>query len=223
VAKRGGSRVDRRTLAARAEGRDAREALLDAALAVFAERGYRDATVDAIAERAGFSKGALYWHFKSKDELLVALLDERLDRPWREGTERLESAPADVDMAPDASERFAAMIGGQGELVLLDQEYWALAVRDPKLRARYAKRERKFRKALGRAIAARIEHLGAPPLEGEPEELATLFMAVGKGLVLQKLIDDKAVPSTLLGDAYGLLYAGQVARSEASAASKKSR
>jgi AcrR family transcriptional regulator len=205
--------VDRRTLAARAEGRDAREALLDAALEVFAERGYREATVDAIAERAGFSKGALYWHFKSKEELLSALLDERLDRPWREGTERLESAPPDVDMAPDANERFAAMLGGQRELVLLDQEYWALAMRDPKLRAAYAKRERQFRKALGRAIAARMEHLGAPAPE-DPAELATLFMAVGKGLVLQRLIDDKAVPSTLLGEAYALLYAGHLARSQ---------
>ncbi|MEA2349239.1 MAG: hypothetical protein QOG86_180, partial [Thermoleophilaceae bacterium] len=75
-------RVDRRTRSARAQKRDARADLLDAALAVVAKRGYRDSSVDEIAERAGYSKGAVYWHFDGKDDLFLALLEERVDRPW---------------------------------------------------------------------------------------------------------------------------------------------
>src|SRR6266576_5052290 len=93
------TRVDRRTRSARAERRDAREALLEAALQVFAERGYRDSSVDDIAERAGYSKGALYWHFSSKDDLFFALLEERIIQSWREGIELLESATPERDMA----------------------------------------------------------------------------------------------------------------------------
>jgi AcrR family transcriptional regulator len=119
---------------------------------VFAEHGYRDASVDEIAERAGYSKGALYWHFSSKDDLFFALLEERIDRPWREAIALLESAPPEHDMAPEASQRFAEVLRGQRELLLLNQEYWSQAVRDPRLRARYARRQAKLRAALARAI-----------------------------------------------------------------------
>src|SRR5919198_6132991 len=91
------TRIDRRTRAARSEGRDAREELLEAAARVFAEKGFQAASVDEIAERAGFSKGAVYWHFESKDDLFFALLAERIDRPTWEMIELLESAPPDQD------------------------------------------------------------------------------------------------------------------------------
>src|SRR5438477_3366087 len=82
--KSGRRRLDRRTRAARAQGREARDELLTAALEVFARRGYRDAGVDEIAAEAGYSKGAVYWHFSGKEELLMALLEERIDAPLRE-------------------------------------------------------------------------------------------------------------------------------------------
>src|SRR5436190_15737735 len=59
--RRDGSRLDRRTRAARAQRQEAREELLAAALRVFAKRGYQQAGVDEIAAEAGYSKGALYW------------------------------------------------------------------------------------------------------------------------------------------------------------------
>ena len=207
-----GTRVDRRSRSARAERRDARTALLEAALAVFSERGYRDASVDEVAERAGYSKGAVYWHFSSKDELFFALWDERVDKPWRETVELLESAAADHDMAPEASARFAEVLRSQRELLLIDHEYWGQALRDPERRARYAERQARMRSALGKAIAARMEHLGAPPLEGPPEHMATLFMSIASGLAREKLIDPEAAPDNLLGEAFALLYAGHVAR-----------
>src|SRR5437660_12674928 len=119
----GPSRLDQRTRAARAQGREPRDELLSAALRVFARRGYRHAGVDEIAAEAGYSKGALYWHFSGKEELLVALLDERVDAPTRELIARLESAPPEIDMALEATERFSELISGQREAVLLDREY----------------------------------------------------------------------------------------------------
>src|SRR5438270_12903421 len=93
-----GPRLDRRTRVARAQGRESRAELLTAALRVFAQRGYQQAGVDEIAAAAGYSKGALYWHFSGKEDLLLALVEERIDAPMREMVALLESAPPDQDM-----------------------------------------------------------------------------------------------------------------------------
>jgi AcrR family transcriptional regulator len=202
-------RLDRRTRAARSERRDARAALLDAAAEVFAARGLRDASVDEIAQRAGYSKGAVYWHFESKDDLFLALLDERVDKPARELIELLESAPPERDMGPEASHRFAQLLGSQRELLLLEHEYWSQAARDPKLRARYRLRQAGRRSALGRALIMRFEHLGGPVLDAPAgEALATIVMALIAGLTAERLIDPAAVGDDLLGDALVLLYRG---------------
>jgi AcrR family transcriptional regulator len=214
MAKPRSPRVDGRTRAARAEGRDARQQLLEAAMAVFAERGYREASVDEIAHRAGYSKGAFYWHFPSKDDLFYALLEDRVLEPWEESIRLLEAAPPDQDMAPEASRLFGELLRGERDFLLIQYEVWAQAVRDPKIRRRYANRRRKLRAAMGRAIAARLETLGAPPLpSGGEERMATIFIAAALGLAQERLVDGKAVPDDLLGETFALLYAGHLQRS----------
>jgi AcrR family transcriptional regulator len=206
-------RLDRRTRIARAEGRDGRVALLDAAMEVFARRGYRDASVDEIAERAGYSKGAIYFHFSGKDDLFFALLEERVDRPMREAIKLLESAPPQEDMAAEASRRFVELVHGQRELILLDHEYRSQALRDSRLRARYVRREAKLRSALAKGLQARLKHLGAPPAAA-PEQIATALLSLVFGLAQEWLIEPDAVPDELLGNMFALVYAGHVARAQ---------
>src|SRR5215212_9999570 len=83
-ARRAGRPCAGRARRPRAERRESRDELLSAALRVFARRGYRHAGVDEIAAEAGYSKGAIYWHFSGKEELLLTLLEERIDQPMRE-------------------------------------------------------------------------------------------------------------------------------------------
>src|SRR5438128_1540474 len=165
-------RLDQRTRAARAQGRKARDELLQAALRVFARRGYRDAGVDEIAAEAGYSKGALYWHFSGKQELLLALVEERVDAPMRELVALLEAAPPDRDMSVEASREFARRLSSQRDAVLLEREYWSLAIRDPELRARYAERQTERRGALAVALEARGRHLGTPDPPIPAEDIA---------------------------------------------------
>jgi AcrR family transcriptional regulator len=205
-------RLDQRTRAARSEGREAREELLTAALHVFARRGYDQAGVDEIAAQAGYSKGALYWHFASKEELLVALLEERIDAPAREMVALLESAPPDRDMSVEAARTFAQRLREQREAVLLDREYWSLAIRDPELRARYIARQSELRRALGQALQARMRHLGAPDLPMAPEQLAQIVMSVIAGLAIDELIEPGSVDPDLLAETLAVLYSGLVAR-----------
>ena len=209
-----GGRLDRRTRAARAEGREARDELLTAALRVFARRSYREAGVDEIAAEAGYSKGALYWHFSGKEDLLTALLEERIDAPMRDRVALLASAPPERDMSVEATRAFAQQLDQQREAMLLEREYWSLAIRDPELRARYAERQTELRGALAAALEARARHLGAPDMPMSAEDVARIVMSIIGGLGVDELIEPGSVRPELLGEALALVYAGLVARAQ---------
>src|SRR5436190_1062018 len=207
-------RLDGRTRAARAQGREARDELLDAALEVFARRGYREAGVDEIAAEAGYSKGAVYWHFSGKEDLLMALLEERIDTPLRERIALLASAPPERDMSLEAARQFGRQIEGEREAMLLEREYWSLAIRDPDLRSRYAERQRELRGALAAAMEARAHHLGTPGLGMPADDVARIVMSIIGGLTVDELIEPGSVRPELLGEALALVYAGLVARAQ---------
>jgi AcrR family transcriptional regulator len=181
---------------------------------VFARRGYRQAGVDQIAAEAGYSKGALYWHFSSKEELLLALIDERIDVPTRELVALLESAPPELDMSAEATRVFARQLGEQRDVVLLEREYWSLAMRDPELRSRYVERQSELRRALAAALAARARHLGTPDLPMPAEDVARLVLSIVGGLAIDDLVEPGSVDPQLLGDALAVIYAGLVARAK---------
>jgi AcrR family transcriptional regulator len=205
-------RHDQRTRSARAQGRASRDELLAAALRTFAGRGYGQASVDAIAAEAGYSKGALYWHFSSKEELLLALIDERIDAPMRAMIALLESAEPERDMSEEAAQEFARQLGRQRDVLLLEREYWSLAIRDRELRSRYVKRQTEVRRALAVALEARARHLGTPDLSMPAEDVARIVMSIVGGLTTDELIEPGSVRPKLLGETLALLYAGMVAR-----------
>jgi AcrR family transcriptional regulator len=207
-------RVDRRTRSARAEGRETRDELLSAALRVFAQRGYRDAGVDEIAAEAGYSKGALYWHFSSKEELLTALLDERVDAPMRERFALLATSPPERDMTVLATQAFGAQITGERDALLLEREYWSLAIRDPELRARYIERQTELREGLAAGLEERARHLGTPDLGMSADDLARIVMSIIGGLSVDELTEPDSVRPELLGEALGVIYAGLLARAQ---------
>lgn len=187
--------------------------LLAAALRVFARRGFRQAGVDEIAAAAGYSKGALYWHFSGKEDLLLALLEERVDAPMREMVALLQAAPPERDMSVEASREFALRLTKHRDAMLLEHEYWTLAIRDPELRARYAERQTELRGALAGALEARARHLGTPDLPIPADDLARIVMSIVGGLAVDELIEPGSVRPELLGETLALVYAGLVARS----------
>jgi AcrR family transcriptional regulator len=212
VARTSSARIDRRTRAARAQGREARDELLAAALRVFARRGYGQAGVDEIAAEAGYSKGALYWHFGGKEDLLTTLLEEQVDAPLRSLVALLEAAPAEQDMSLEAAREFARRIEHEREAMLLDREHWTLAIRDDELRARYAERQTELRRAMAAALTARARHLGTPDLPMPAEDVARIVMGILGGLTVDELVEPGSVRPGLLADALAIIYAGLVAR-----------
>jgi AcrR family transcriptional regulator len=87
------------------KGRASRERILEAAVALFSERGYAATGVHEIARRAGIEKAALYWHFGSKEGLLAAVMD-RMD------AEFVERIAKKVSQSASSDERLDLFVGG---------------------------------------------------------------------------------------------------------------
>jgi hypothetical protein len=99
--------------------------------------------------------------------------------------------------------------------MLLEREYWSLAIRDPELRARYAERQAERRTAFATALQARAEHLGTPDLTMSADDVARLVLGIIGGLAGDELIEPGSVRPELLGEALAVIYAGLVARARA--------
>ena len=176
----------------------ARAALLKAAARVFAERGYAGTSVDRIVAAAGLSKGTFYWHFASKEELFLTLVEERIDAPAR----------ALMDQrAPAVSEGLAGLFTAERELLVLLQEYWAAAARNQGVANRYRARSDALTTPLAAMLTARHEETGVP-LTTPPERLATAFVALAHGLSMEAAVNPDAVDGSLYGEILSLVYDG---------------
>lgn len=186
--------------------------LLRSAAEVFIERGFHGASVEEIAERAGYSRGAFYSNFASKDDLLVALLDQRLQAQIDAVTHVFRSSPsmADAlvalrDQGRDDSEVWS----------MLATEFWLYAMRQPEMRPRLAELNRIERDGYVRAIEAQFAELGAAP-PAPVEDLATIVQALDHHLPKMRAIDPDGVRDGFYFEAMDLLLRAGVALSRQS-------
>ena len=191
----------------------ARERLLDAAERVLSERGYQGASVDLVNAEAGVSKGAFYHHFSSKEELFIGLLEDRFDRRARGLMAITEQASAEEATAEKVSRGFAQMVDEHRRLVLLMNEFWALAVRDPELRDRWVRRQEALRRDLAAALETRHRTTGVP-LSIPAARLATAIIALADGLAMDRVAEPENIPADLLGEMLNLLYDGLAYRAQ---------
>ncbi|MEX0835643.1 MAG: TetR/AcrR family transcriptional regulator [Nitriliruptor sp.] len=176
--------------------------LLDAAATIFAEQGFHGASVDQIAEAAGYTKGAVYSNFDSKEELFLQLLDRELDRTVEVLTELVERVPA--------AERAAALTAQAGDLevlggrwFLLEAEFLLYAARaeDERVRRRVADRQQRTRTRITALIRQHLDDVGTDAAVAA-EDIARLLMAAADGLTQAALVDERARDG---GRLFGLL------------------
>jgi AcrR family transcriptional regulator len=187
--------------------------LLDAAERVLAERGYRGASVDRVVAEAGLTKGAFYWNFASKEELFLGLLEDRFDRRARGLMALTEAASSEETSSQAVSQGFADMVDQHRRLVLLMNEFWALAVRDDRLRRRWVKRQQALRRDLAQALEARHTTTGVA-LTVPAMTMATAVLALADGLAMDRVAEPEAVSPELFGEMLQLWYDGLARRAE---------
>ncbi len=160
-----------------------RRALLDAAASVFAERGYHGASLDAIAARAGLSKGSVYHHFASKHELFATLLTDRI-------VARLDAVGGAAPEAVGVTSFLRA--AGDERWAPLFLEFVAVAAREETVRPLFVEWLRSTREAIARLVAERRPDAALPP-----EQLAILISALGNGMLIEVLFDGAVAPGLL--------------------------
>ena len=171
-----------------------RRRLLDAAIAVVAERGFHAASVDAIAAEAGYSVGAIYSNFGGKDDLFLAVFDEHL--AW------FESVVTESSTEAAASE---ALLDEERQFLVF-VEFWSYAVRTPKTRRRLAQRMARLRGHVRGLVEQRAQRQGLE-LMADADEIAVIALALVRGIAIERLADREAVANGLLGRTIDALVA----------------
>jgi AcrR family transcriptional regulator len=164
---------------------ETRRRLLAATFDVVTREGFHAATVAGIATQAGYSIGALYSNFSSKDELLFAAFDEHLQ--WFE--RELQKATQATDTTGAIADWLSALSSPPDQFFIFI-EFWSYAVRRPKLRTQLAQRMTEMRVQVEALTTQR--RAGQPGLP--PGLTALLLLAIGRGLALEKLVDPDAIP-----------------------------
>ena len=184
------ARTRRITRAEAAE--EVRERLLSAARTVFLRHGFHGATLDAVAEQAGFTKGAVYSRFAGKADLFLALLDEHVEaRARQRAAQRLRSGTP-REASEHAMRAWREQTRREGDWGLLILEFWCHAARDRRLREAFSERQRRLRGTLAELIA---DQLGGELAGFAPEEVAAGMLALGNGMTLELLVDPGIDPT----------------------------
>jgi AcrR family transcriptional regulator len=178
-----------------------RSALVRSAADVFARRGFHAASVDEIAENAGFSVGALYSNFERKEDLLLAAIEQNVTDWVRIFADRFREAGDLRDQARSVADAWIAGVSAEPEPFLLWIELWAYAIRNDRLRDELAVRSRAIRELFTSKLRDGAAQAGVRLPDNLAEELGAVFDALGLGLAVRRLLDPDAVPDGFFGTA----------------------
>jgi AcrR family transcriptional regulator len=176
-----------------------RALLLAAALRVFLARGYHAATLEQIADEAGFSKGAVYSRFGSKADMFLGLLTDRI------AVRAAQNASAVAELASSGTVAGMIELAWQAERAtpgwrLLVTEFRVLAARDPALNRRYATAHATTVDGIASVLSAMAERDGIS-LAVPARRLAELLLAIETGIALEQLASPDALDIPQAGSA----------------------
>jgi AcrR family transcriptional regulator len=191
-----------------------RALLLDAAARTFARKGFTGASVEEIAEAAGFSTGALYSNFSSKEALFLELLSDRRRDRLAAAAQALDAHGAGTGEAVAELGRLLVNVADKDiEFAALQAEFWLYAIRNPQVMDALAASVRESHQALEGLVGAAMARRGAP--DGvSVEAVSTVVAALFIGLVRQRRIDPDCVSEELFGQALTWLFTGINAASD---------
>ena len=180
-----------------------RQHLLDAAAEVFARQGFHGSTLDEVAKAAGFTKGAVYSNFTSKDDLFLALLDDRIDRQFSIVSEVLERGSHEQVEMRELIRAGGVFSDETWEMLYL--EFVLYSRRHPEAAEKLAARAERERAFVERLIEDELAAVGGTPRYPIREQ-AQISLALFGGLAMARLVDPRAVTETTIDTVLTLLY-----------------
>jgi len=169
-----------------------REALLVAASVVFARDGLESASIEEICEHAGFSRGAFYHHFSSKQTLFLGVLDRRTNEVFSRIATAFTTGATTEERITSGAHIAEQILDHEPIWCQLYYEGWLLASRDETFRALYAQRYASMRNALAEILQFELSSRGAE-LGLSFHELAGTVLALFEGYALQHVLDPHAL------------------------------
>ena len=173
---------------------ETRDKLFEAAARVFEEQGIGGASIEAIAAAAGFTRGAFYSNFASKDELIIAMLEDHVAQSIRRSLDLL-AKHQNLDDFLDAFKRMdRSQQDPLGRSPLLHMEMILFVARAEKRRPELAKRLRARRKLIADIVETTLNDSGRPA-SVNPAWTAAVVLALEDGFRLHRLIDPETTPA----------------------------
>ena len=191
-----------------------RECLMQSAAKVFARRGLEQASIDEVAEDAGFTKGAFYANFKNKEELFLAMLDERFAKRIEDIEHVVASDGSAVQKARRGGDQFARMLAADPEWERLFFEFSAYAARDEEFRQELVTRYRAMREKIAAALDAdgdAEDHKKAISLD----QVSLMLCMMGNGFALEKLLERDELADAVYGTLLMIFFTGLNALADA--------
>lgn len=183
---------------------ETRSRLLDAAARVFAREGFHGASVEQIAEEAGYSHGAVYSNFSGKEDLFIALSEEYALARTRETAESFVGAGDFGKQVRSAADVWMERLRRDPETFILRLEFALHAARSPEVRDAFATRSGAIRLLIERILHEHAEAASVDyPLPAD--ELALIVRALGIGLAVERLLDPDIGRDELFGDFVAML------------------
>jgi AcrR family transcriptional regulator len=171
-----------------------RDELVEAADRLFTEQGFHATSVDTVADAAGYTKGAVYSNFASKEDLFFAVYERRVDRR----VEQMEATIAGAETTYAGMEKLIAGLERRRDdgWLAVFFEFWAHVLRHPELRERFVEQHRRGVEPIVHAHRRIAEERG-DRLPEDPAKLATARLAMHTGLQLERLTQPELVDEGL--------------------------
>jgi AcrR family transcriptional regulator len=185
-----------------------REQLLISAREVFEERGYAGSSLEEIADRAGFTRKAVYSNFSGKADLLLEIVDRQM-QIHVEWVESILGQGSAERQALDLGSAFSSFFSSERAWEQLFHEFCIVAAREEEIGARFRARLREAKGAITKLVEAEAQGAGRE-LAMSAERLVSGIFALMMGIALEKLIDPERVDDALFGETLALIGAGAV-------------
>lgn len=198
-----------------------RAALLDAAARTCAQKGYAAASVDEIARTAGYSIGAVYSNFSSKEQLFSELMTERASGRIDQVVQSI-SEDAEVGSLTALGRVLVDIADNDIEFEAIQAEFWLHAVRNPESMQILQDRSSRTLASLREILADALERNNIDD-SVSVEGFAVVVLALFQGLIRQRRIDPDRVPDELFGQALAWQLAGMPKASGRRSASAENR